>query len=191
MKKLLILLAIIPLLFGCEEFFYYDEISEPNLSAGKWVLSGYDVIIISSISDVEVMYNDTICINAFGGQSYVSGGIQMKQNYNNTSPDRRFIVGETIWDFDDNSYTLYVNNDYDTRYPVTFPNYMMKEYDKMKIGNDDYGSHTTYSFDSNGQGAMPPTEFVLLSPEIITDLYLSSGMRDKAVTVQVLLKFTN
>jgi len=51
------------------------------------------------------------------------------------------------------------------------------------------GAVTNYSYEANAQGANYPTEFVLLSPEIVSDLLLSNGMRDKAVTVQVLLKF--
>jgi hypothetical protein len=190
MKKLLILFAFIPLLFGCtEDFFYYDQPSEPHLTGGKWTFVDYDIQVISAISPVEVIKSDTICIMAFGEQSYVTGGILMEQNYNMTARDRRFVIGQTQWDFDDNSFTLYVDGNYDVRYGVTFPMYMKKEHDQMTVENDDIGSRTTYSFDSNGMGAMPPTEFVLLSPEIVTDLYLSNGMRDKAVTIRVLLKF--
>lgn len=189
MKKVLILFAFIPLLFGCEEFFYYNEISEPHLTGGAWVFTDYQIQVISSISDVEVTLNDTVCINAFGLQTMTDGGILMKQNYNGTSVDRRFVKGVTQWEFDDNSYTVYINGNTEVRFPVTFPNYMMKEYDKMVVTNP-LGPVTNYSYESNGQGAMPPTEFVLLSPEIVTDLYLSNGMRDKAVTVRVLLIFT-
>jgi len=189
MKKLLFLLLFIPLLFGCEEFFVYDQISEPQLTGKAWTFVDYDIIVLRSISPVEVIQNDTICINAFGEQSYVTGGILMEQYFSYTAPDRRFIKGVTQWEFDDNSYTLYVNKDYDIRYPVSFPNYMMKEYDKMSVMNPKIGAVTNYSFESNAQGVNYPTELVLMSPEIISDLYLSNGMRDKAVTIQVLLKF--
>lgn len=190
MKKLLLFLVLIPLFFGCEPFFYYNEISEPHLTgASPWVFADYQVQVISSISDVEVIPNDTICINAFGLQRLVSGGILMEQNYNGTPVDRRFIKGVTQWEFDDNSYSLYINRNTDVRFPVTFPNYMMKEYDKMVVNNPLIGSVTNYSYESNAQGANYPTEFVLLSPEIVTNLYLSNGMRDKAVIVRVLLIF--
>ena len=189
MKKLLLFLVLIPLLFGCEEFFYYDEISEPHLTGKPWTFVDYEIQVISSISDVEVTLNDTVCINAFGLQRIVSGGILMEQDYNGTPVDRRFIKGVTQWEFDDNSYTVYINGNTDDRFPVTFPNYMMKEYDKMEVANPLIGSVTNYSYESNSQGANYPTEFVLLSPDIVTDLYLSNRMRDKAVTVQVLLIF--
>ena len=189
MKKLLFILAFIPLLFGCEEFFYYDEISEPHLTGKPWTFVDYHIQVISSISDVEVTLNDTVCINAFGLQRIVDGGILMQQDYNSTPVDRRFIKGETMWEFDDNSFTVYINGNTDVRFPVTFPNYMMKEYDKMKVSNPLNGAVTNYSYDANAQGANYPTEFVLLSPDIVTDLYLSNGMRDKAVTVQVMLIF--
>ena len=191
MKKLLFLLLSIPLLFGCEEFdsfLYYTEISEPHLT-GRWVFVDYEIQVISSISSVEVIPSDTVCINAFGDQSIVTGGIQMGQVYHATPVDRRFIKGVTQWEFDDNSYSLYVNRNTDVRFPVTFPNYMMKEYDKMEVTNPLIGAVTNYSYESNSQAANYPTEFVLLSPEIVTDLYLSNGMRDKAVTVRVLLIF--
>ena len=189
MKKLLFFLLLIPILFGCEPFFYYDEISEPHLTGKPWTFVDYEIQVISSISDVEVTLNDTVCINAFGLQREVDGGILMQQNYNGTSVDRRFIKGVTQWEFDDNSYTVYINGNTDVRFPVTFPNYMMKEYDKMEVVNPMIGAVTNYSYESNAQGANYPTEFVLLSPDIVTDLYLSNGLRDKAVTVQVLLIF--
>jgi len=191
MKKLLILFLFIPFLFGCEyeNFVYYSEISEPHLTGKPWTFVDYKIQVISSISPVEIIYSDTVCINAFGEQSYVSEGILMQQYFNYTSHDRRFIKGVTQWEFDDNSFTLYIDGNTDLRYPVTFPNYMMKEYDKMVINNPLIGSVTNYSFESNAQGAYYPTELVLLSPEIVSDLLLSNGMRDKAVTVQVLLIF--
>ena len=102
---------------------------------------------------------------------------------------RRFIKGITQWEFDDNSFSLYINRNTEIRFPITFPNFMMKEYDKMVVNNPLIGAVTNYSYESNAQGANYPTEFVLLSPVIVTDLYLSNGMRDKAVTVQVLLIF--
>jgi len=189
MKKLLILLAFIPFLFGCEEFIYYDEISEPHLTGKPWTFVDYQIQVISSISEVDVILNDTVCINAFGLQSMVSGDILMQQDFESTSVDRKFVKGVTQWEFDDNSYTVYINGNTDVRFPVTFPNYMMKEYDKMEVSNPLNGAITTYSYDANAQGANYPTEFVLLSPDIVTDLYLSNGMRDKAVTVQVMLIF--
>ena len=77
MKKLLLFLVLIPILFGCEPFFYYDEISEPHLTGGAWTFTDYKIQVISSISSVDILYSDTICINAFGEQSYVSGGVLM------------------------------------------------------------------------------------------------------------------
>jgi hypothetical protein len=189
MKKVLILLAFVPLLFGCEEFFVYDEISEPHLTGKPWTFVDYQIQVISSISEVDVVLNDTVCINAFGLQSMVNGDILMQQDFESTPVDRKFVKGVTQWEFDDNSYTVYINGNTDVRFPVTFPNYMMKEYDKMEVANPLNGAITTYSYDANAQGANYPTEFVLLSPDIVTDLYLSNGMRDKAVTVQVMLVF--
>jgi hypothetical protein len=192
MKKLVFLLMLIPIFFGCEyieDFVVYEEISEVHLTGGAWTFVDYDIQVISSISDVEVIYNDTVCISAFGNQSYVSGGILMEQHYDLTSPDRRFIKGKTKWEFDDNSYTLYIDGNVDVRYPVTYPNYMMKEYDKMVVSNPFVGTVTNYSFETNAQGVNYSTKLILLSPEIVSDLYLSNGMRDKAVTVRIVLTF--
>ncbi len=190
MKKLLILL-LLPLLFGCEK---YMEFSEPHLTGGKWVFVDYDIIPITSVSPVSIVKNDTICINSFGSLSYISGNISIGQNFNSTPLDRRFVKGKTVWQFDDNSYSLYCNFSptgvpTHNRYQVTFPSYLMKEYDKMEIYNTSIGSVTNYSFETNAMGANYATKLTLLSPEIVTDLYLSNGARDKAVTVRILLKF--
>jgi hypothetical protein len=187
----LILLTILLFLGGCEpeNFIFYGEPSEPHLTGGTWTFVDYRIQVIHSISPVVVIENDTICINAFGEQKFVNGDVLMQQYYNLTPADRRFIKGRTLWEFDDNSYSLYCNNNINIRYPVNFPNYMMKEYDKMEITNPLLGSVTTYSFESNAVGANYPTELVLETPEIVSDLYLSNGMRDKAVTVKILLIF--
>jgi hypothetical protein len=66
---------------------------------------------------------------------------------------------------------------------------MMDEYDKIEIFNNSIGSNTTYTFDTNSIGANYPTKLEMLSPEIVTDIYTSNGMRDKAVTVRILLTF--
>ena len=98
MKKILFLLIVV-LLTSCEK---YEEVSEPVLymGGGKWTFIDYDIVIISSISSVSIIKNDTICINSFSNQSFVSGGILMSQNYNQTSKTRRFIKNKTQWEFD-------------------------------------------------------------------------------------------
>jgi hypothetical protein len=123
-RGLILLLAFILglMVFGCQP--YYVQPSEPHLTGSPWILSDYHVTVTSSISDVEVFTDETVCINAFGEQSYFGDGILMQQNYDATSPDRRFVVGETTWEFDGNSYTLYVNGNIDRPYHVMFPSYM-------------------------------------------------------------------
>ena len=66
MKKILFLLIVV-LLTGCEK---YEEVSEPILymGGGKWVFIDYDVVIVSSESEVQVIKNDTICINSFNAK---------------------------------------------------------------------------------------------------------------------------
>lgn len=173
----------------------YTQLSEPKLTGGKWIFNSYDIVPIRAIADVTIIKNDTVCINSFDEQSYTNKGILMKQNYQSTPIDRRFIIGFTKWEFDDNNYSLYCDfsNGGSTplhpRFPVTFSNYMMSEYDKMTVDNTKVGCSTTYTFETNTTGANYPTKLILLSPEIVTNLYLSDGRRDKAVSVRILLKF--
>jgi hypothetical protein len=56
----------------------------------------------------------------------------------------------------------------------------------MSVDNVDNGGATNYTYDVNN---VNPTVMKLLSPSISTDLYLSNGNRDKAVTVRILLTF--
>ncbi len=95
MKKLFLIL-ISSLFLGCEKF---ELPSEPSV-AGKWYFDDYRITVVRSINgetrledNITVIKTDTICINNFGQQSFVSGNILMKQNYNLTSVDRRFIRG--------------------------------------------------------------------------------------------------
>jgi hypothetical protein len=187
MKKLLFLLLFVSILFSCQK---YEEPSEVHLTGGAWVFTDYQIVVTRSISSVAVLETDTICINAFGEQSYVTGGILMKQHYGLTAIDRRFVKGRTIWEFDDNSYTLYCNNDIDNQFRVTYPSYMMTEKSEMRVANPFTGAITQYTFITNAIGANYPTKLTLTSPEIVSDLLLSNGMRDKAVTVKIILIFT-
>jgi hypothetical protein len=188
MKKVFFFLFLITSLISCE--MYEEPSSSPYLTGGEWVFTDYQLVVTRSISDVSVVETDTICINAFGEQSYVSGGILMKQCYALTAIDRRFVKGRTIWEFDDNSFTLYCNRNTDRRFPVHFPSYMQKELTQIRIDNPDTGAITQYTFTTDAIGANYPRKLTLTSPEIVSDLLLSNGMRDKAVTVKVILIFT-
>jgi hypothetical protein len=190
MKKLFLILLIAPLFWGCEK---YEMISEPSIS-GRWIFTDYQIVKISSISPIDIIKTDTICINAFNNQSFVSGGIIMKQNYNQTSPDRRFVIGD-IWEFDGapqaTSYDLYVtNNTRSDQLKADFPRpYLANEYSDLYVKNLTTGSYTSYTFSTDAMGSLAK-KLTLTSTPITTDLYLSTGMRDKAVTVMVILRFT-
>jgi hypothetical protein len=202
MKKLLLILFVLPFL-GCEKF---ELPSEPSV-AGKWYFDDYRVTIVRSINgerdprrddNIEVIKTDTICINNFGEQSFVSGGILMRQNYNKTSVDRRFIRGITTWDFDGPSqstfFPLLINNLNDEIY-AKFPKpYLPNKYGEyiqtsMVVSNYSNGSETDYTFTTDKFGAGYSRVMTITSPNISTDLYLSSGQREKALTVFVTLIF--
>jgi hypothetical protein len=193
--KNLIYLIISILLIGCQK---YEHESEPSIfmGGGKWVFIDYDVVVINSHNNVEVLKNDTICINSFSDFSLVSGGLQMSQTYNNTSITRRFIKNKTMWEFD--SFHLYCDwlnmggGQIPSHEPfwVTYPrNGLYKNYTKMSILDHTIGLKTDYTFETNNIGVSPPTKLTLISPEIVTDLYFSNGGNEKAVTVRIILKF--
>ena len=190
MKKLFLILLIAPLFWGCEKV---EFISEPSIS-GRWIFTDYYVVKVSSISPIDIIKNDTICINAFNNQSFVSGGVLMKQNYNVTSPDRRFVIGN-IWEFDGapkaTSYDLYVtNNTTGDQIKAEFPRpYLANEFSDMYVKNLTDGVYTSYTFSTDAPGSLAK-KLTLTSTPIVTDLYLNGGRRDKAVTVSVILKFT-
>jgi hypothetical protein len=194
MKTLFYFLIII-FLTGCEK---YEEVSEPILymGGGKWTFVDYDVVVISAQSDVEIIKNDTICVNSFTQQSFVSGNIVMSQNYKNTAMSRRFIKNKTMWEFD--GYNLYCDwvfqpgGQKPSHQPfwVSYPtNGLYTNYTKMSILDHTLGLKTDYTFKTNNIGVAPPSELILMSPEIVTDLYLSDGTREKAVTVKIILTF--
>jgi len=186
MKKFLFLL-LVPFLFGCE---MYLEESEVHLTGREWFFTDYQIVVTRSISDVTVIKDETVCITAFGEQSYFGDGILMQQNYDYALEDRRFIKGATIWEFDDNNYTLYINRNTDMRFPVVYPSYMRTEHTQMRVENPTNGAVTNYTFFTDAMGANYPLKLTLTSPPIVSDLLLSNGMRDKAVTVQIILIFT-
>ena len=187
MKKLLLFLLLS--LFGCQVYELPNE--TPRLTGGKWVLSNYDIVVINSISKVKVIKNDTVCINAFNGQSFISGNILMKQFYNQTAKDRRFVIGITTWEFDSNNNHLYCDytQGIDVMKPEPFWVNLHPRQNRMEILNTTNGGSTNYTFETSTVGANPPKILKLLSPEIVTDLYVDGGKRDKGVTVRILLTF--
>ena len=189
MRKISLFISLI-LLFGCEKYVGTEPFNPPKLTGGKWIFTDYDVVVTSSISGVTVVENDTICINSFNNQSFISGGVKMLQNYNQTAKDRRFIKGKTIWEFDNNNRGLFCDfiNINGSIKPSHEP-YWVNVYENSKrisVDNVDNGGVTNYTYDVNN---VNPTVMKLLSPFISTDLYLSNGNRDKAVTVRILLTF--
>lgn len=185
--KNFVFLVMITLLFGCQK---YEQITIPKLTGGKWVFYDYDIVVTNSISNVSVIKNDTICLNSFNNQSFVSGDVLMKQNYQQTAIDRRFVIGKTLWEFDSNNKELYCEftNQSGSLRPTHDP-FWVNIYpvkNGLSVDNSQNGGYTFYTYDTN---ELTPTKLTLLSPPIITDLYLSNGTRDKAVTIRVLLKF--
>jgi len=192
MKRNLIFLSLAMFFWGCQK---YEMISPPTISGGKWIFTGYDISLVSAISPVSIVKNDTICINSFNNQSFISGNVSMKQNYDQTSIDRRFVKGITTWEFDGTAqstrFPLYVN--YVQMVGSTKPENVYATFDlyynRLEVMNMNNGSSTNYTI-SNTQNVGYANTLTLLSPPIVTDLYLSNGTRDKAVTVRVSLYFS-
>jgi hypothetical protein len=193
MKKTLFFLIIL-FLFGCEK---YTEVSDPviYMGGGKWTLINYDIVVINSISLITITKSDTICINSFNELRTTSSGIIMKQTYNKTSISRRFIRNKTQWEFDGyNLYCDWVNTPGGMKpshepFWIKYPNYLYTNYTEMSILDNTNGSETNFTFKTNNKGVAPPNELILISPNIIINLYSSNGSRDKAVTFQIVLTF--
>lgn len=190
MKKLILLLFVI-IFSSCEK---YELVSEPSV-AGEWKLTEYYITIKTSISKTEVIYplSDTICINGYTLQSKLNGDYYLKQDYNNTAIDRRFIKNKTMWLFSgpsqSNFFELYINKKYhniDAEFPVP---YLRKEYVDLVVKNGNNGITTNYVFLTDGIGQNYSKKLTLTSPIFYTDLYTSQGMRDKALSTIVTLIF--
>jgi hypothetical protein len=187
MKKLIVLLSVFTL-FSCQK---YEQYSPPKVTGGKWIFTGYEIVDISSISPVTIVKNDTVCIGAFNLQTVVGGNVSMKQDFQSTALDRKFIKGKTTWEFDSNNTQLYVNY---TQMPgVLRPDpfwvNINSYYSRMEIMNTTNGSTTNYTVRQT-QDVGYATTLTLVSPDIVTDLYLANGTRSKAVTVRVTLYFS-
>jgi hypothetical protein len=185
MKKLILILITFTL-FGCEK---YELQSPPKLTGGKWILTDYDIVVTSSISPVKVIKTDTVCITSFNLQQFTDSNVIMKQDYSRTAIDRRFVRGKTTWEFDSNNKQLYC--DY-TQMPGNVrpePFWVnLSLYDNnLEVMNTTNGAVTNYTYRANDVGY--PRTMTLLSPPIVTDLYMSNGTRDKAATVRITLYF--
>lgn len=191
MKKILVIF-LIPFLFGCEK--YVGEIDmlsypTPKLTGGKWILTDYKIAIISSISPVTVIYTDTVCLNNFNNQTVLANGILMKQSYVMTAPNRRFVKGVTTWEFDNNNLGLYCDYSPMIGVPKPDPYFVDIVRTNMKVTNTSTGSVDNYTL-ASVDGSSYPRTMTLVSPNIVTDLYLQDGTRNKAVTVKLTLYFS-
>ena len=192
--RMIICFFLIQVLFGCE---FYTEVSEPVLfmGGGKWTFIDYDLVVTNSISPVSIIKNDTICINSFVETSETSGGIIMKQDYINTAVSRRFIRNRTQWEFDGyNLYCDWINSPggmipSHEPFRVTYPNPFYTEHTVMSVMDINTGAKTVFTFITNNIGVAPPNKLIMTSPNIVINLYSSSGARDKAVTFKVILTF--
>lgn len=189
-----LILLLLPGLFACEP---YSEPSDPVIfmGGGKWIFIDYDIVIVNSITPVTIIKNDTICISSFHEAIEVEGGTILKQDYNNTDISRRFVRNNTQWEFD--GYNLYCEWVYTPGgmkashepFWVSYPNMFYTNYNRMSILDNTSGTVTNFTFETNNTGVNPPNELILVSPEIVINLYSSGGARDKAVTFKVILKF--
>jgi hypothetical protein len=194
MRKLILFLVVFTL-FGCEK---YELPSSPSV-AGKWYFHGYKITRVQSLSPIEIIYNDTICINNFGVQSFISGNVLMKQNYQQTAIDRRFIKNVTTWDFNGPTGSLYFPLEIDGKKNIGVDVYFPKPYlpnvnfnniyTSMVTSNENNGITTNYTFITDKFGAGYSRVMELTSPNISSDIYLTNGTREKAVTVFVTLIF--
>jgi hypothetical protein len=196
MKKLFFLLILIPFLFGCEPMSMEETSPVTYMGGGKWTLTGYDIVVIQSISPITIVKNDTICINSFFETATVDGTVLLKQNYNATPISRRFIKNKTQWEFEGyNLYCAWVNGPggmlpaHDPFW-VTYPNNgFYNDFPIMEVSDYTVGTKTDFTFTTDNKGVAPPRKLVLISPNIILNLYSSSGARDKAATIQIILTF--
>lgn len=195
MKKLAILLLFFTL-FGCE---MYQEPTSPVqfMGGGRWTLVDYDIVITQSISPITIVKTDTICINSFVETTNIGNNILLKQNYSLTPISRRFVKNKTQWEFDGyNLYCVWTNGPggmipaHDPLW-VSYPNNgFYNDFPIMEVSDYTVGTKTDYTFITDNKGVAPPRKLILTSPDITLNLYSSSGARDKAAIVHIILTFT-
>jgi hypothetical protein len=196
MKTMIIFFISLLALASCE--IYEDEPTNPaEYMSGRWVFYDYDIVIIGSVSTATYIKNDTVCIDAYNRAYFDKYDVTLKQAFGQTAKDRRFVIGQTVWEFD--GYHLYV--DFATLngtlrpthepYWVSWDRFLLPDNSTMKVTNYDSGDVTNYTIETNngGLGVTPPNKMTLLSPNIITNLYSEKGSYDKAVTLRIILKF--
>jgi hypothetical protein len=196
MKKIMLLLGIMFVMVSCE---IYEEPTNPAeyMSGGKWVFYDYEIAIVGAISTATYIKTDTICVDSFNDVDFGTSIVSMKQRYGLTPRDRRFIIGQTMWEFD--GYHMYCDfiNDNGTLHPIHQPywvdytSFLLKDDSQMTITNYDNGDVTRYTYDTNnnGFGTAPPSKMTLISTPVVTNLYSDANSYDKAVTVRYILKF--
>lgn len=187
MKKL-ILLVIIPLIYGCEK---YELESNPQLMLnGRWKVT--DVKVVMNEVDYSTFNNTMGAVSSFSVHHInPNGTLVLTQNFDETSIDRRFIENNTIWEFDYNRLMIFENGRNvvdDNGDGICEP----KEYifatlpctycTKRTILEWNYlGIKTRYTFLTDTYGAMPSNELILTSQEFVSNIMLGGNTYNKAL----------
>ena len=105
-----ILLLIPFLLCGCEKSLVYNQPTIPKLS-GQWKLIDVSTTLQGVNSDsVVYILNDTVITEQYNVSSVNGNIVTFKQNWNTALPLDRFVINQTIWEFETNIIGLPSSN---------------------------------------------------------------------------------
>lgn len=182
MKKLLLLLLIVSLV-SCQK---YEDFSNPQLNLnGRWDVVKVKVVIdkVNFNSHVTVLSEDVASVSNFYVKQINSDGtLLLSQDIAGTSPDKRFSVNKTTWDFQYNQLRIYENNQNVIKTDYVFVGFPCTYCTKNTVMEWNYlGSETRYTFSIDTYGAMPSNEMLLTSQSFYTNIKLGNNTYDKAI----------
>lgn len=186
MKKLLILLALIPFLFGCE---VYEDYSNPQLNInGDWRI----INVQSDYSDgVRILNADFFAVSPLVVVETTDDGWVVRNDTTGIHPCYFYKTGYH-WEFDYNE--LIIKNDRDQiigEYYVSFGNTYYNPGDftleDKQTGQFIAGNfHITF----NANGAMPASDLWITVPEIEFNISGAERSMDRFITQEITLLLT-
>jgi hypothetical protein len=202
MRKLISILVVFTL-FGCEKY-ELETYAPLILNGGQWMLSDYEIKIIScqgcndarDLDKIEVVKTDSVGLQSFKFKQVTDSTITLTQDFTKTPLSRLFIldrngIKSTKWEFETYELSTFFNGNRgikncwvsynsDTRMTIN---------DMKQIGDRPVVSTSWTYYTEKKQGVRPRELLILLSPAVTTDVLIGNRATDKLITYKLQLVF--
>jgi hypothetical protein len=189
MKKLLFLLLLIPLLFGCVPL--YTDSSNPQLNLnGQWIITSITPSFSGAVEDIKIVDTSYFAQTSFVIVDTIGNEILIRNDTTNINPCFFYKTGY-VWEFDYNTLIIKNNTGQILReYLVSFGD-MYYNPDDFTLQDKITGQAIpgNWHFSQNGNGANPANDLIISMPEISFQVQGSGRSFDRGISQNCIVTF--